>query len=181
MANKKFPNTDAFVRRYGDQVEKEIKTRLKSNGKFASGKLYNSIRSEVKQKAGNIVLAFYMNEYGKYVDKGVTGSGVPNGFKGKLKKVNRGQKDQYTKKTYAYKDKMPPNNQEFKSWMRKRGIPKEKNFAVRRSIYIFGIEPTNFFTIPTTRRLKYFQSELKKNMAKDIDATINKEMNGSNS
>lgn len=157
MANK-FTNTTAFVKRYGDQVETEIKNRLKNAGKFASGKLYKSIRHDVKIEKGQFVLRFFAEDYAKYVDKGVEGA--------KSKRAGEGGKS-----IYKFKDKMPPEKP-FKSWLRKKGIPKDKSFAVRRSIYLFGITPTNFFTIPTTRRLKQFEKGVEENMIKDINKIV---------
>lgn len=157
MANK-FTNTTAFIKRYGDQVETEIKNRLKNAGKFASGKLYKSIRHDVKIEKGQFVLRFFAEDYAKYVDKGVEGA--------KSKRAGEGGKS-----IYKFKDKMPPEKP-FKSWLIKKGIPKDKSFAVRRSIYLYGITPTNFFTIPTTRRLKQFEKGVEENMIKDINKIV---------
>lgn len=157
MANK-FTNTTAFIKRYGDQVETEIKNRLKNAGKFASGKLYKSIRHDVKIEKGQFVLRFFAEDYAKYVDKGVEGA--------KSKRAGDGGKS-----IYKFKDKMPPEKP-FRSWLRKKGIPKDKSFAVRRSIYLYGITPTNFFTIPTTRRLKQFEKGVEENMIKDINKIV---------
>lgn len=151
----KFVNTEAFIKRYGNQVEKEIKNRLKNAGKFASGKLYKSIRHDVKIEKGQFILRFFMEDYGRFVDKGVIGA-------------ESGKAGEGGKSEYKFKDKMPPEKP-FRSWLKKRGIDKSKSFVIRRSIYLFGITPTNFFTIPTRRRLDFFNKELEKNMERDID------------
>ena len=70
MASK-YPETLAFIRKYGNSVEQEIETRLTNYGKIATGKLLDSIRYEVKETKEEFILTFEMNEYGKYVDKGV--------------------------------------------------------------------------------------------------------------
>ena len=41
---------------------------------------------------------------------------------------------------------------------------------------MFGIKPTNFFTIPTTRRQKQFEQGLGDSMAKDLDTQLQKEL-----
>jgi hypothetical protein len=158
-----FKQTEKFLKTYGKDVEKEIKTRLRGNGKFASGKLYKSIRSEVKEEKAKFILSFYMEDYGKYVDKGVEGA--------KSKKAGDGGKS-----IYKFKNKMPPEKP-FKSWLKRKGIDKSASFAIRRSIYLFGITPTNFFTIPTTRRKKQFENELKRVMAKDVNKIVQDEIN----
>ena len=162
-------NTEAFVKKYGKEVETEIKNRLLSYGKTASGKLYKSIRSDVREVKGEFILTFRMEDYGLYVDGGVKGHGKPDGFKGKDKPV-------VTTGKFKFGSKMPPNNAAFKSWMNGKGkslgIPKEASFAVRRSIWIFGIAPTNFFTVPIKRREKQLAKGIEKAMALDFEQAV---------
>lgn len=170
----KYKNTTRFVKTYGNQVEQEIEKRLASSGHEASGKLMQSIRYEVRETAKGVVLKFAMADHGKYIDKGITGAGVVPGFKGKVKKVNKGQYDPIDKRVHKFGKKMPPEKS-VKRWMQIKGIPKEASFPIRRSIWMFGMEPTNFFTIPTTRRKKQLDSGIKANMILDIEAQIKKE------
>lgn len=152
-----YKNTERFVRTYGDQVEQEIETRLHNLGKVASGTLIDSIRYEVKEDKTRFVLSFYMADYGKWVDKGSKPSKYANssgGGKGKSKFITSLMK-----------------------WCAIRGLPKEAAFPIRRNILKFGQSPTNFFTIPTTRRRKQLEAGIKKNMALDIEAIIKKEIN----
>ena len=162
MPKIEYKNTSKFLKTYGNQVEKEIKNRLKGHDKYASGKLYKSIRTEVVEEKKQFLLNFYMEDYGKFVDKGVEGA-------------ESGKAGNGGKSIYKFKSKMPPEKP-FRSWLKRKGIPKEKSFVIRRSIYLFGITPTNFFTIPTTRRKKELERMLEKNMAKDIDDNIQKEI-----
>lgn len=166
MAND-LKNTEAFIRKYGKEVVDEIKNRLVGAGKKATGKLIKSIRFEVKKE---LDITFKMADYGQYVDKGVSGAGIPDGFKGKLKPV-------VTSGKFKFRNKMPPDNKSMRDWMKIKGIPKKASFPVRRSIWIFGISPTNFFTIPTTRRQKQFNKGVEENMAKDFDILLQKELN----
>ena len=154
-----YKETKAFLRKYGDSVEQEIEKRLTNNGKIASGKLYDSIRYEVKETKSEFIISFLMADYGDYVDKGVQGSESGKAGKG-------------GKSKYKYRNLMPPETREFRSWLKLKGIPKEKSYVIRRSIWKFGITPTNFFTIPTTRRQKYFDEQVAIAMAKDIDKQI---------
>jgi hypothetical protein len=166
-----FPYTEAFVRKYADQVEQEIINRAISEGKYATGKLIKSLRKQVRESKEGIALRFYFvkpgSDYADFVDKGVSGAGVPNGFKGKKKAVARS-------KYYKFTNKMPPEKS-IKSWMRIHGIPKKASYPIRRSIFIFGIQPTWFFTIPTTRRKDQFNKGVEKALAKDFQESILKE------
>lgn len=167
---EEYKYTEKYLNKYGAEVVAEIKNRLKAK---ATGDLSKSIKYKIK----DLDLTFYMNEYGKYVDKGVSGHGVIPGFNGKKKPVQKGQLDKYTGRTYAFRDKMPPEKALTK-WLKIKGIDKSASFVIRRSIWMFGIKPTNFFTIPTTRRQKQFEIGLGDSIAKDIDTQLQKELNG---
>ena len=123
----------------------EMKSNLDKAGKGNSN-LKNSIKYKVDAKGSAEVS---MNEYGQYIDKGVSGKNDPN-FKGKKKTVHkskaglkfgsgkfRGQGDAWEKKI----DK----------WMSKKGIGGNAgiskgsiNFLIRRSIYQHGVKGTLF-------------------------------------
>jgi len=172
-----YKNTLKYLNKYGTEVINEMKNRLTNN---ASGSLKKSLKYKISKS--ELTLTFFMNEYGKYIDKGVTGHGKIKGFKGldkdgNKKTVNKGQLDKFTGRTYKFGTKMPPDNAEFKKWLRIKGIDKGLSFPIRRSIWMFGIKPTNFFTIPTTRRQKQFENGLGDAMALDIDAQLEKELN----
>jgi hypothetical protein len=160
-----FKHTEAFVRKYGEDVVQEMRNRLVTHGKVSSGKLFDSLRFEVKTNP-DIKLTFKMADHGKFVDKGVSGAGIPEGFGGKKKKVERS-------KLYSFRDKMPPIKP-IRDWVKIQGLPKGTEFPIRRSIWIFGIAPTNFFTIPTTRRQKQFEKGIEKNMGKDFEEILKK-------
>ena len=163
-----FRNTEAFVKKYGIQVENEIKTRLVNAGHVASGKLFDSIKSKVLETKEGFDIVFKMARYGDYVDKGVSGAGIPDGFNGKIKKVQKSKFYSFGKATSRSKDK----ERSLKSWMSIQGIPKTAYYPISRSIWIFGIAPTNFFTIPTTRRQKQLEKGIEKNMALDFEQIL---------
>jgi hypothetical protein len=95
-----------------------------------------------------------MADYGTFVDKGIKPSKYADSTgkgRGKSKFITSLQK-----------------------WCRIKGLPEGLAFPIRRNIWKFGIKPTNFFTIPTTRRLKQFHKGIELNMAKDMDTEIQK-------
>jgi hypothetical protein len=151
-----FKNTEKFIRTYANQVESEIETRLRNNGKYASGTLYDSIRYEITEEKTRFILTFKMADYGIYVDKGTKPSKYANsegGGTGKSKFITSLMK-----------------------WCTIKGLPKNAAFPIRRHIWKVGIPPTNFFTIPTTRRLKQLEKGIEKNMALDVENIIRKEL-----
>ena len=162
----RFPITRKYIETYGKSVESEIKKRLKGHDKYASGKLYESIRFIMKETPKDFTLDFTMLDYGKYVDKGVKGS-----------KTNKAGNT-----PYKYTNKMPPTKV-FDKWVLRKGLaPRDKKgkflnrdkikFAIARSIFLHGVAPTNFFTIPTTRRAKQFEAGVGNAMAQDLDKMI---------
>lgn len=154
MANE-FKNTTDFIKKFGKEVENEIKTRLLSNGKKASGKLYKSIKFEYRESLKQLEASWRMEEYGVYVDKGVK------------------PQPKYLEGKGTGKSKFI---QALKKWCKIKGIPEGAAFPIRRNIWKYGIKPTNFFTIPTKRRAKYYEEQIGINMAKDLDKQLQKEL-----
>lgn len=124
-------------------------TKLKKN---SSKKLYNSLRGEAKAMPNSFSMDFFMEDYGHFQDKGV--SGVE-------KKYDT---------PYNYTTKMPPTRS-LDKWIVRRGIaPRGKNgkfisrqglkFAIARSIFKNGIKPSLFFTKPFEAAYKKLPSEL---------------------
>lgn len=59
-------------------ITKEMKALIKLNGSFASGELYNSIRTSVDKKGDDWKIKFNMIYYGLFVDKGTRPGHYPN-------------------------------------------------------------------------------------------------------
>ena len=165
MANE-FKNTTEFIKKFGKQVEAEIKSRLltkyahrngNSYDKKASGKLYKSIKFQYRESLKQLEASWRMEDYGVYVDKGVKKH--PEYLKGK----GSGGKSKFI--------------ESLMKWCRTKGKPEGMAFAIRRNIWKYGIAPTNFFTIPTTRRAKYYEEQIGINMALDLDKQLEKELN----
>lgn len=124
-------------------------TNLKKN---SSKKLYNSLRGEAKAMPNSFSMDFFMEDYGHFQDKGVSGV---------VKKYNT---------PYNYTTKMPPTRN-LDKWIVRRGIaPRGKNgkfvsrqglkFAIARSIFKNGIKPSLFFTKPFEAAYKRLPSDL---------------------
>ena len=124
-------------------------TRLKKN---SSKKLYNSLRGEAKAMPNSFSMDFFMEDYGHFQDKGVSGV---------VKKYDT---------PYNYTTKMPPTRS-LDKWIVRRGIaPRSKNgkfisrqglkFAIARSIFKNGIKPSLFFTKPFEAAYKRLPSDL---------------------
>lgn len=138
-------------RDYVIEASKKNLVRLKKS----DGKLYKSLRGEVKTMPNSISIQFMMEDYGIYQDEGVNG----------LKK-KRGSK-------YSYR-KGVPNTKMLKSldvWLRRKGLsPRDKSgkfvkrtsmkFALARSIFNNGLKKSLFFTKPFEAAYKKLPEEL---------------------
>ena len=160
-ANSDFPLTRKYMSTYGKQVTDEMKTRLLNakrtykSGTFSvginRGDLFRSLTYRTGENDNEFFVTFFMLEYGQYVDKGVRPQ--PKYLNGK-----GSGKSNFIKA--------------LKQWCKDKGLDEGLAFPIRRNIWKFGIKPTNFFTIPTTRRQKQFEEMIAKNMAKDIENQI---------
>ena len=132
-------NTEEILNKFAKRVIQQSRTRLTKSKKNASKDLYNSLRYDLTTSAAAFILNFFMEEYGSYQDRGVSGK-------------NR----KYTT-PFSYKDKMPPPKA-LDKWMVRRNIKgtrdaqgrfikrKSLQYLLARSIYNKGIKPSNFFT-----------------------------------
>jgi hypothetical protein len=157
-----FPLTRKYMSTYGRQVVDEMRTRLTGFDKVATKGLYDSLKFRTQEKDNEFIISFFMAEYGQYVDKGVNGYARRVGSIYSFKPKDGNHKPQRKSKFI----------ESLKKWCKVKGLPEGAAFPIRRNIWKFGIRPTQFFTIPTTRRQKQFEQMVAKNMAKDIDNNI---------
>lgn len=163
-------NLERYLDSFGKYVVQQSRANLTKGKKNVDKSLYNSIKFEVENTPDGFSVKFFMNSYGSFVDKGVSGN-----------KQTRRYKD-YTGKTvtspYKYTTKQPPSKL-LDKWVVKRGIaPRDKkgrfvsrksiSFLIARSIKIKGIKSTSFFQRPMQLGLKNFSKDLLGNLKVDI-------------
>ena len=122
-----------------EEVDKLISDMKKRNG---SGDLSNSIKADLEDGSAQIL----MDDYGVYVDKGVSGKNSPN-FKGKRKTVYKSL-DGYKYGSNNFRGTGKEWEKKIGKWMAKKNIggldKKATNFLIRRSIYQHGSKGTLF-------------------------------------
>jgi hypothetical protein len=166
------------VERYLNSFGKQVVNRAKANlGKAKGGKtkLAQSIRFEVEADADGFVVKFYMEDYGTYLDKGVSGTKKKQSFKN--------YENQTESSPYSYTTKQPPPNILAK-WIKKKGIKgRDKKsgrfishmslaFIIGRAIKRDGIKSLSFFQKPLGLGMKQFGKELLGAIATDITDSI---------
>ena len=152
------------LQKFQRYVVRESRSNLKKMKKNSSGKLYNSIKGNVKVSKNSFELDFEMLPYGQFQDKGVSG-----------------MKKKYDT-PFTYRDKMPPSRA-FDKWMIKRGIaPRNKEgqfqtrkglaYKIARGIYFNGIKPSLFFTKPFEKAYKKLSPELVESFGLDVESLM---------
>jgi hypothetical protein len=162
--------------RFAKSVVKQSKANLTRSGHKDTNNLYGSLGYDLQVHKNSFSLAFYMEEYGAFVDEGVQGkmttSRAPNspfrfgsgsGKKGGLTKA-------------------------IEKWIKRKGIKgrgkdgrfitdKSLTFLISRSIYQHGIKPSLFFTKPFEKAFDRLPDEVLEQFGLDIDEFIEHTLN----
>lgn len=166
-------NTTETLNIFGKNVVTDAKQNLVAKNKVASGKLLNSVYSSGAKYTGkSLELNIYLEKYGAFIDKGVSGVKV---------KYNT---------PYSYTNKMPPPSA-LDGWIVRKGLAprnsgkftgrtisavgfqKSIQFLVARSIFFNGIKPTKFLTDAVKNNINKLPTELTSAFALDLDSTVN--------
>ena len=173
-------NTDN-IERYLNSFGKQVVNRAKGNLQKAKGggtALEESIRFEVETDAEGFSVKFYMNSYGQFQDKGVSGNKKTQSFKDYKGKV--------ISSPAKFIIQQPPPGILAK-WISKKGIKgRDKKsgrfisnlslaFIMGRAIKRDGIKSLSFFQKPLGLGLKQFGKDLLGSVKEDILNTLNKE------
>ena len=165
------------VERYLNSFGKQVVNRSKGNLQKAKGggtALENSIAFSVIEKDGDLSVRFTMASYGKYVDKGVSGTEVSRSFKD--------YKGKTLKSPFGYrkaKGHSQPPTKALDKWIVKKGIaPRDKEgkfmsrksikFAIAKSIGKKGIQGISFFQKPLMLGMKEFGGKFGAAIKEDI-------------
>ena len=158
------------LNKFAKYVIQQSRSNLSKGKKNASKELYNSLGYQVAQSAQTTSVAFEMADYGKFQDRGVSGT---------EKKYNT---------PYKYTNKMPPTKA-FDKWVVRKGIAPRGSggqfskrqglkFAIAKTIFKKGIRPSMFFTKPFEAAFKRLPDELVEafsiGLEKQIQVNINK-------
>ena len=153
------------LERYLNSFGKQVVNRAKGNLQKAKGggtNLENSLSFKVITDADGFSVQFFMDSYGTFVDKGVSGTDVRRSFKD--------YKGKTISSPYKYTTKQPPSRV-LDKWIVKKGIaPRDEkgrfmsrksiSFLIARSIKRKGIKGISFFQKPLMLGLKQFGKEM---------------------
>jgi hypothetical protein len=164
-------NLERYLDSFGKYVVQQSRANLTKGKKNVDKSLYNSIKFEVENTPDGFSVKFFMNSYGSFVDKGVSGNKKIQEF---VTWDNR-----KVASPYNYKSKQPPSGI-IEKWIKKRGIKGRDNktgrfithktlsFLIARSIKLKGIKGISFFQRPLGLGLKKFGAEMLGAVKEDI-------------
>jgi len=165
-----------------DEFRKNVILKAKANlrKKNSSGKLSNSLDSELTVSKNSFSLSFSMTDYATFVDQGVKGADPSRVKNGKQKAPNSPYSFKRSKQTIPTKvlDK----------WVISKGIaPRKENgqfvtrkslkYLIARSIHAQGLKPSLFFTKPFQSEFKGLSNDLINAFGLDIDEFLKYTLN----
>ena len=176
-------NLQKELQSFGKYVVQQSRSNLTKQKHNVTRDLYDSIHYDLTEKNGNYDLAFIMDEYGTFLDKGIKGANPSLVKDGKQKGRNS---------PYSFRNKRPPM-QPLADWAKKRNIRlrdkegkfKKGNyrtigFILQRSIFAQGIKPSLFFTKPFLVAFDRYPELLSEAFAQDIIDILKDNNNGKN-
>ena len=157
---------------FGKYIVQQSRSNLTKKGKKDRGDLYKSISYDLKVSKNSFEITFLMEDYGKFVDKGVKGVsssakaptspfkfGTGTGRKGGL---TDGIKGWTRRKRIQFKDR---NTGKFLSY-------ESTSFLIMRSIWNKGLETTNFFERPFELAFKRLPDDLVEAYGLEVDRLL---------
>jgi len=161
------------LERYLNSFGKQVVNRAKGNLQKTKGggtNLEKSLSFKVITDADGFSVQFFMDSYGTFVDKGVSGTDVRRSFKD--------YKGRTISSPYKYTTKQPPSRV-LDKWIVKKGIaPRDEkgrfmsrksiSFLIARSIKRKGIQGISFFQKPLMLGLKQFGKDMLGAVKEDI-------------
>lgn len=148
-----FDNLTAALKEYAEEVRSLYRRRLIEDDKFASGKLIQNMKTDVKALGTQFTVYLYLEDYWKYVE----GGREPG-------------------------KKWPPRDKIIE-WIKIKPIepddrtgklptPEQLGFLIQRKIGEEGIEPGNQLRDTVTSVNAYWIPKLQKALQKDFDAYV---------
>jgi hypothetical protein len=170
-------NVEKELKNFAKYVVTKSRMNLRSSDKNSSGDLSRSLDSNVKVSKNSFQLAFIMEEYGVFQDKGVKGKssstkapnspfkfGTGTGRKGGLSEgINKWVK----RKRFQFRDKKSGKFLSYNSTA----------FLISRSIYHKGIAPSLFFTKPFEKAFKGLSKDLIEAYKLDVEQLMKNTIN----
>ena len=162
-------DTQDALNAFGKYVVQQSRSKLTQSNKNVSKRLYESLGYDLKVMPNSFSMAFLMEEYGEYQDKGVRGVGGTRKTTSRFnKKNNKGKiwKQKGGNSPFSFKEGRKPSVKHFEAWSRSKGL---SAFAVRESVYRQGIKASLFFTKPFEAAFKNLPNDIVEAYGLDVE------------
>ena len=166
MARYTFAQTDKAINQFAKGVVNQSRGNLSREKANSSRTLYSSIR--FKYKDG--ILNFFMEYYGAFLDKGVSGTGKL--WLSKTKSMPVPYNKSEASPEFQFKSTKKAIGGNLKDWLTQKGIDLKYEFPIRRSIHARGIRPRRFFTYAFNQQLKKHDEIIGRAVTNDINDHI---------
>ena len=153
---------ETYLNGFGKYVIQQSRSNLTKQKKNVDKNLYNSLNFEKNVSKNSFQLSFMMEDYGKFQDKGV--SGTEKKYDTKFKYTNKMPPvkpliEWVTKRRFQFRDKKTGKFMSYKS----------TGFLVAKGIYKNGIKPSLFFTKPFEKAFQTMPDEVLQAYALDVE------------
>ncbi len=162
---------ERYLNSFGKYVVQQARTNLTKAKKNDTKDLYNSISFKVTTNPQGFSVQFFMDNYGAFVDKGVSGTNKRRSFKNYEGKVITSPYKFGTGSSRVGKSKGGMSGIMAK-WAKRKGLKwrnketgkymshKSMGYIIARSIYSKGIKGISFFQRPLQLGMKNFPKEM---------------------
>ena len=183
--------TYKYLNDFAKYVIQQSRSNLTKDNKNYEKKLYNSLHSEIEVGANSFRLAFLMEDYGKFVDKGVRGKDPSKVSKNAKIRGQQAPQSEYRFGSGNFKGQWGDFKNKLEKWVKSKGLrfrdskgkyrdgnAKSMAQVVANNIYARGIKPSLFFTKPFEKAFERLPDELVEAYGLDVEQflqyTINK-------
>ena len=172
-------NIERYLNSFGKYVVQQSRANLTKAKKNDTKGLYNSISFKVTTNAEGFSVQFFMDNYGTFVDKGVSGTNKTRSFKNYQGKVITSPYKFGTGSSKVSKAKGGMSGIMAK-WAKRKGFQwrnketgkfmshKSMGYLIARSIYSKGIKGISFFQRPLQLGMEDFPKEMLGALRDDI-------------
>lgn len=140
MARFSSAKIDEAAVKWAKKVVRLARGNLTKEKGISSKTLWQSIRFRHEKNS----VTFFMEDYGAFMDKGVSGTGKLTYRDGSWLPVPFNKSE--AKPEYKFKSSKKTIGGSLKDWLRTKGLPDSMDFVVRRSVHARGIRPRRFFS-----------------------------------
>jgi len=161
---------DRAMNAFGKSVVRRAKSNLTSEKGIASNKLWSSIRYRYARGT----LAFSMMFYGRFLDKGVTGTGRL--WLGRSKSMPVPYNKSEASPEFSFKSRFKAIGGSLKSWLSAKGMDTSLDYIMRRSVHAKGIRPRRFFTEAFDIEYARLNTSLRKAVKLTVEDYVDKKL-----